>query len=118
MREEIGPHNRLMLDANQCWDVGESIDQMRELKQFNPYWLEEPTSPDDVLGHAAIARAVAPIGIATGEVCQNRVLFKQFLQAKAISFLQVDSCRMGGMNEVLPVLLNTSSTSRSSTTSR
>jgi L-fuconate dehydratase len=105
MREEIGPHNRLMLDANQCWDVGESIDQMRELAQFHPYWLEEPTSPDDVLGHAAIARAVAPIGIATGEVCQNRVLFKQFLQAKAISFLQVDSCRMGGMNEVLPVLL-------------
>src|SRR5258706_2379654 len=105
MREEIGPHNRLMLDANQCWDVGESIEQMRELAQFNPYWLEEPTSPDDVLGHAAIARAVAPIGIATGEVCQNRVLFKQFLQAKAISFLQVDSCRMGGMNEVLAVLL-------------
>jgi L-fuconate dehydratase len=105
MREEIGPHNRLMLDANQCWDVGESIEQMRELAQFQPYWLEEPTSPDDVLGHAAIARAIAPIGIATGEVCQNRVLFKQFLQARAISFLQVDSCRMGGMNEVLPVLL-------------
>jgi len=105
MREEIGPHNRLMMDANQCWDVGETLVHMQALAQFNPYWLEEPTSPDDVLGHATIARAVAPIGVATGEVCQNRVLFKQFLQAKAISFLQVDSCRMGGVNEVLPVLL-------------
>ena len=105
MREEIGPHNRLMMDANQCWDVGETLVHMQALAQFNPYWLEEPTSPDDVLGHATIARAVAPIGIATGEVCQNRVLFKQFLQANAISFLQVDSCRMGGVNEVLPVLL-------------
>jgi L-fuconate dehydratase len=105
MREEIGPDNRLMMDANQCWDVGETLVHMEALKQFNPYWLEEPTSPDDVLGHATIARAVAPIGVATGEVCQNRVLFKQFLQAKAISFLQVDSCRMGGVNEVLPVLL-------------
>ncbi len=105
MREEIGPHNRLMVDANQCWDVGEAIEHMKALAQFNPYWLEEPTSPDDVLGHAAIARAVAPVGVATGEVCQNRVLFKQFLQAGAIRFLQVDSCRMGGVNEVLAVLL-------------
>ncbi len=105
MREEIGPHNRLMMDANQCWDVGETLVHMQALAQFKPYWLEEPTSPDDVLGHAAIASAIAPIGVATGEVCQNRVLFKQFLQANAISFLQVDSCRMGGVNEVLPVLL-------------
>ena len=94
-----------MMDANQCWDVGEAIEQMAALRRFDPYWIEEPTSPDDVLGHAAIARAVEPIGVATGEVCQNRVLFKQFLQAKAIQFLQVDSCRMGGVNEVLGVLL-------------
>jgi L-fuconate dehydratase len=105
MREEIGPERRLMMDANQCWDVGEAIRQMQDLARFQPWWIEEPTSPDDVLGHATIARAVAPIGVATGEVCQNRVLFKQFLQADAIRFLQVDSCRMGGVNEVLAVLL-------------
>jgi len=105
MRSEIGPERRLMMDANQCWDVGESIEQMKELARFDPYWIEEPTSPDDVLGHAAIARAVAPIGVATGEVCQNRVLFKQFLQAEAIAFLQVDSCRMGGVNEAVAVML-------------
>ncbi len=91
MRKEIGPNRRLMMDANQCWDVGEAIRQIRELARFDPWWIEEPTSPDDVLGHATIARAVAPIGLATGEVCQNRVLFKQFLQAQAIRFLQLDS---------------------------
>jgi len=105
MREEIGNERRLMMDANQCWDVGEAILQMKELARFQPWWIEEPTSPDDVLGHARIARAVSPIGVATGEVCQNRVLFKQFLQANAIRFLQVDSCRMAGVNEVLGVLL-------------
>ncbi len=105
MREEIGPERKLMMDANQCWDVGEAIRQMKELARFDPWWLEEPTSPDDVLGHATIARAVAPVGVATGEVCQNRVLFKQFLQANALKFLQADSCRMGGVNEVLAVLL-------------
>ncbi len=105
MREEIGADRKLMMDANQCWDVGEAIRQTKELARFDPWWIEEPTSPDDVLGHAAIARAVAPIGVATGEVCQNRVIFKQFLQANALKFLQVDSCRMGGVNEVLAVLL-------------
>ena len=105
MREEIGYDRRLMMDANQCWDVGDAILQMKELARFQPWWIEEPTSPDDVLGHATIAHAVAPIGVATGEVCQNRVLFKQFLQASAIRFLQVDSCRMAGVNEVLAVLL-------------
>ena len=105
MREEIGYERRLMMDANQCWDVGEAILQMKELARFQPWWIEEPTSPDDVLGHATIARAVAPIGVATGEVCQNRVLFKQFLQASAIRFLQVDSCRVAGVNEVLGILL-------------
>jgi L-fuconate dehydratase len=105
MREEIGPSRKLMMDANQCWDVGEAIRQMKHLARFDPWWIEEPTSPDDVLGHAAIAKAVAPIGVATGEVCQNRVIFKQLLQANAIRFLQVDSCRMAGVNEVLAVLL-------------
>jgi L-fuconate dehydratase len=105
MREEIGSQRRLMMDANQCWDVGEAIRQMRALARFDPWWIEEPTSPDDVLGHAAIAKAIAPIGVATGEVCQNRVIFKQLLQANALRFLQVDSCRMGGVNEVLVVLL-------------
>jgi L-fuconate dehydratase len=78
---------------------------MRELARFNPWWIEEPTSPDDVLGHEIIARHVAPIGVATGEHCQNRVVFKQLMQAKAISFCQIDSCRLGGVNEVLAVLL-------------
>ena len=93
------------MDANQCWDVGEAIEQVKALARFDPWWIEEPTSPDDVLGHAAIARAIAPIRVATGEMCQNRVIFKQLLQAGAIGFCQVDSCRVGGVNEVLAVLL-------------
>jgi L-fuconate dehydratase len=105
VRAEIGPDRKLMLDANQVWDVGEAIAWMRELARFDPWWIEEPTSPDDVLGHAAIARAVAPIGVATGEQCHNRVMFKQLMQAKAIQFCQIDSCRLGGVNEVLAVLL-------------
>ena len=105
MRDEIGPERLLMMDANQCWDVGEAIEQMKALAAFDPYWIEEPTSPDDALGHAAIARAIEPIGVATGEVVQNRVIFKQMLQSNALRFLQVDSCRMGGVNEVLAVLL-------------
>jgi len=105
MREEIGASRKLMMDANQCWDVGEAIRQMKALARFDPWWIEEPTSPDDVLGHAAIAKAIAPIGVATGEVCQNRVMFKQLLQANAIRFLQVDSCRMGGVNEAVTVIL-------------
>ncbi len=105
MREEIGPGRRLMLDANQCWDVPEAIRQMEALAGFDPYWIEEPTSPDDVLGHAAIAKAVAPVGVATGEVCPNRVVFKQLLQARSLRFLQVDSCRMAGISEALVVIL-------------
>jgi L-fuconate dehydratase len=105
IREEIGWERKLMMDANQVWDVYEAIRFMKELSQFRPYWIEEPTSPDDVLGHATIARAVAPICVATGEHCQNRVMFKQLLQAGAISFCQIDSCRLGGVNEVLAVLL-------------
>ena len=105
IREEIGPERKLMMDANQVWDVDQAIDWMKELAAFDPHWIEEPTSPDDVLGHAKIARAIAPIGVATGEHCQNRVVFKQLLQANAISFCQIDSCRLGGVNEVLAVLL-------------
>jgi L-fuconate dehydratase len=105
MREEIGPQRKLMMDANQCWDVDEAIRQMKALARFDPWWIEEPTSPDDVLGHAAIAKAVAPIRVATGEACQNRVIFKQLMQADAIGFCQVDSCRVGGVNEVLSILL-------------
>jgi L-fuconate dehydratase len=105
VRREIGPDRKLMLDANQVWDVGEAIGWMRELARFDPWWIEEPTNPDDVLGHATIARAIAPIGVATGEQCHNRVMFKQLMQAGAIRFCQIDSCRLGGVNEVLAVLL-------------
>jgi L-fuconate dehydratase len=105
VRAEIGPERVLMVDANQRWDVGEAIARMRDLAAFSPLWIEEPTSPDDVLGHATIAAAVAPIGVATGEHCANRVIFKQLLQAKAISFCQIDSCRLGGVNENLAVML-------------
>ena len=105
VRDEIGPDRHLMIDANQRWNVGEAIERVRALAPFNLLWIEEPTSPDDVLGHAAIARAVAPIGVATGEHCANRVMFKQLLQAKAISFCQIDSCRLGGVSENLAVIL-------------
>jgi L-fuconate dehydratase len=105
VREEIGPDRVLMLDANQVWDVDAAIDAMRELAAFDPLWIEEPTSPDDILGHARIAKAVRPIGVATGEHCQNRVMFKQLLQADAIDYLQLDGCRLGGINEVIAVLL-------------
>jgi len=105
IREEIGPERRLMVDANQVWDVGQAITWMRELARFDPWWIEEPTSPDDVLGHAAVARALAPIRVATGEHCQNRVMFKQLLQANAIGFCQGDAARLGGVNEVLAVML-------------
>lgn len=107
VREEIGPKLTLMIDANQRWDVGQAIEWTRALAPSCPLWIEEPTSPDDVQGHAVIARALESlgIGVATGEHCQNRVMFKQFLQARAISFCQIDSCRLGGVNEVVAVLL-------------
>jgi L-fuconate dehydratase len=94
-----------MVDANQYWDVPTAIEYMGHLAPFKPMWIEEPTSPDDILGHAAIARAVAPIGVATGEHCHNRVIFKQLFQAQAISFCQLDVCRLGGVNEALAVML-------------
>jgi len=104
-REELGTGRRLMMDANQVWDVGEAITHTERAARCGPWWMEEPTSPDDVLGHAAIAKAIAPIRVATGEHCQNRVIFKQLFQATAIGFCQVDACRLGGVNEVLAVLL-------------
>lgn len=105
IRAEIGPERKLMLDANQVWGVNEAIANMELLAPFDPFWIEEPTSPDDILGHATIARAIAPIGVATGEHVHNRVMFKQLFQADAISFCQIDSCRLAGVNEVLAVLL-------------
>ena len=107
VRSEIGPDRRLMIDANQKWEVGEAIERVRELAPFDLWWIEEPTSSDDVLGHAAIAKAVRPlgVGVATGEHCANRIVFKQLLQAQAIDFCQIDSCRLGGVNENLAVML-------------
>lgn len=104
IREEIGDDLKLMMDANQKWDVDEAITNMESLKQFNPWWIEEPTSPDDILGHAKIAKAVKPIEVATGEHCQNRVIFKQLMQAGALGICQIDSCRVGGVNEILAIL--------------
>ena len=105
MREELGDDVSLMADANQVWDVAEAIEWMKFLAPFDLRWIEEPTSPDDVLGHATIRRAVAPIGVATGVHCANRVIFKQLLQADAIDYVQVDACRPGGLNEVLAIML-------------
>lgn len=106
-RKCIGPDNVLMVDANQAWSVGEAIEWMKKLAPLKPMWIEEPTSPDDVLGHAAISKALAPynIGVASGEMCANRVMFKQFLQSGAIQYCQIDSARIGGINEILSVYL-------------
>jgi L-fuconate dehydratase len=105
IRSEIGDDALLMMDANQVWDVDEAITNMARLAEFRPYWIEEPTHPDDVLGHARVQRAVAPIRVATGEMAANRVIFKQLLQAEAIGVVQVDACRVGGVPEVLAELL-------------
>ncbi|WP_298326035.1 enolase C-terminal domain-like protein [Haloactinopolyspora sp.] len=104
-REIIGYERELMIDANQVWDVGQAIEWVRELARFEPLWIEEPTGPDDILGHAAIRRAVAPIGVATGEHCHNRVMFKQLFQAGAIDFCQLDTGRLASINEIVSVLL-------------
>jgi len=105
IRNEIGTDMKLMMDANQKWDVNEAIFNMQSLKKFNPWWIEEPTSPDDILGHAKIGEAIRPVKIATGEHCQNRVMFKQLMQAGAIDICQIDSCRVGGVNENLAIML-------------
>ncbi|MEU7999197.1 enolase C-terminal domain-like protein [Micromonospora sp. NPDC049060] len=110
IREEIGPDALLMMDANQVWDVDEAITNMTALAEVDPYWIEEPTHADDILGHARIARAVTGLTdgrcrVATGEVAANRVIFKQLLQAEAIGVMQIDACRVGGVNEVLAEIL-------------
>src|SRR5689334_22665248 len=105
IRDALGSDGVLMMDANQVWGVGEAIAAMQELGRFEPWWIEEPTSPDDILGHARIRAAVAPIAVATGEHVQNRVVFKQLFQAGAIDICQIDACRVGGVNEVLAIML-------------
>jgi len=107
IREEIGWDATIMMDANQVWEVEEAIENMTRLAEFKPWFIEEPTSPDDVLGHAKIAKSLAPlgVGVATGEMCQNRIMFKQLLQAQAITVCQIDSTRVGGVNEILSIIL-------------
>lgn len=105
VREEIGWKNRLMLDANQKWGVDEAISRTLQLAELQPWWMEEPTSPDDILGHARIRREASPTRIATGEHCHNSVMFKQLLQAQAIDVCQIDSCRVAGVNENLAIIL-------------
>jgi len=104
-RQVIGPDRYLMIDANQVWEVDEAIDWVNKLAFAKPYFIEEPTSPDDVAGHRKIRAGIGAVKVATGEMCQNRIMFKQFIAEGAIDIVQIDSCRMGGLNEVLAVLL-------------
>jgi L-fuconate dehydratase len=105
VRRIMGPDRKLMIDANQVWEIDQAIEWVGALKRFNPFFIEEPTSPDDVEGHRKIREGVAPVKVATGEMCQNRVLFKQFITRGAIDIVQIDACRIGGLNEVLSVLV-------------
>src|SRR6218665_3536646 len=105
VRRIMGPDRYLMIDANQVWEVDQAIDWVKALSRFNPYFIEEPTSPDDIEGHRKIREAIGPVKVATGEMCQNRILFKQFITRGAIDIVQIDACRIGGLNEVLSVLL-------------
>jgi L-fuconate dehydratase len=104
-RDECGPDVNLMIDANQVWEVDQAIDWVKQLAFVKPWFIEEPTSPDDIEGHRKIREAVTPVQVATGEMCQNRIMFKQFIMRGAIDIVQIDSCRMGGLNEVLAVML-------------
>ncbi|MGD9705638.1 MAG: enolase C-terminal domain-like protein [Acidimicrobiia bacterium] len=105
VRRRLGSDRIIMLDANQAWDVPTAIERMRDFAEFRPWWIEEPTSPDDIAGHAVIARAVVPVQVASGEHIHNRVMFKQFLQAGALGICQLDACRLAGVNECVAVLL-------------
>jgi len=105
VRETIGPDIKLAVDANQVWDVKEAIEWIKALSNVNLHWVEEPTSPDDILGHAAIARGIAPTRVATGEHVHNRIMFKQLLQANAFSFMQIDATRVAGVNENVAMIL-------------
>ncbi|SCX17891.1 L-fuconate dehydratase [Agrobacterium sp. DSM 25558] len=104
-REVIGPDRYLMIDANQVWEVDQAIEWVNKLAFAKPFFIEEPTSPDDIAGHRKIRKAIGSVKVATGEMCQNRIMFKQFIAEGAIDVVQIDSCRMGGLNEVLAVLL-------------
>ena len=104
-RLELGSDINIMIDANQVWEVNEAIDWVKALEFARPFFVEEPTSPDDIAGHKSIREAITPIKVATGEMCQNRIMFKQFIRDGAIDIVQIDSCRMGGLNEVLAVVL-------------
>ena len=104
-REELGDDMNIMIDANQVWEVDQAIEWVKKLGFSNPYFIEEPTSPDDIAGHKKIREAVAPIKVATGEMCQNRIVFKQFIASGALDIVQIDACRLGGLNEVLAVML-------------
>jgi L-fuconate dehydratase len=104
-REVIGLDRKLMIDANQIWEVNEAVRWVKALEEFDLWWIEEPTSPDDILGHAAVRNAVAPVKVATGEHCHNRVMFKQLLQARATDICQVDAARLASVNEVLTVMM-------------
>jgi L-fuconate dehydratase len=104
-REVIGPDRYLMIDANQVWEVDQAIEWVNKLAFSKPFFIEEPTSPDDIAGHRKIRQAIGDVKVATGEMCQNRIMFKQFIAEGAIDVVQIDSCRMGGLNEVLAVLL-------------
>lgn len=105
IRKVVGEEIKLMMDANQKWGVNEAIRNMKLLARYDPWWIEEPTSPDDILGHLAIKKAISPVKVATGEHCQNRIMFKQFLQSGAMDICQLDSCRIGGVNEALAIML-------------
>lgn len=104
-REVLGPERHLMIDANQVWEVDQAIDWVRQLSFARPWFIEEPTSPDDVEGHRKIREGVAPVKVATGEMCQNRIMFKQFIMRGGIDVVQIDACRLGGVNEILAVML-------------
>ena len=104
-RTTLGPEIKIMIDANQVWEVDQAIKWMKSLSEFNPYFIEEPTSPDNIIGHKKIREAIYAIKVATGEAVQYRIIFKQLISEKAIDIVQVDACRMGGLNEVLAVQL-------------
>ena len=104
-REVLGPDRQLMIDANQVWEVNQAVGWVRELAFAKPWFIEEPTSPDDIEGHRVIREGVHPVKVATGEMCQNRIIFKQLIMRGAIDVVQIDACRLGGVNEILAVML-------------
>ncbi len=104
-REVLGPDRQLMIDANQVWEVDDAVQWVQQLAFARPWFIEEPTSPDDIEGHRKIRQGVMPVKVATGEMCQNRIIFKQLIMREAIDVVQIDACRLGGVNEVLAVML-------------